>query len=194
MFHYCKLLISVMKNILSLTLDNECFARRRDALASPNSRRNLLEKIGGAHRLKTWRRRETWNKGRLQAIADGSYRPNAPLPGWEPKSKPAPIQRPVKPSRAVVPIARNPAKLPAVFRLPPQRDLLRAHHRRARVKRRADPAPPLPCIVVFPHEIDGQYVPGFTSRAAFPAAQGYHAISGFEASARSVSPEPGPPP
>jgi len=58
----------------------------RDVLASPKLRARVAEQLGGAPALERWRRKNTWNKARLAAIAivlwphelDGQY-----VPGFE---------------------------------------------------------------------------------------------------------------
>lgn len=162
---YGRVLIRVMKIIMEVALGNECFERRRIALSSPKSRAQLSEILGGAVALKKWRRKAAWNAGRLDAIAKGEYR--APNPLYDgPQSKRRPVSAPASKRAA----RKSPkAKPPAAFRLPPQRDLLRTPVAPPAGGKRAAPCPRSPSIVIWPHEIDGQYVPDFVNRARRPA-------------------------
>ena len=151
--------------LLGIAWSNYYFTIRKRALASPRSREELLAKLGGAHALLRWRRKEVWNKGRLAAIADGTYR----RPGAQPWDACVP-RKPEKTRKAKPAQKRTTlSKAPPEFRLPPLKDLLRdPHNPIIFTGERAAPNPHIPVVVIWPHEIDGQYVPNFTSRARRP--------------------------
>jgi len=163
MHRFSALVIRVMKIILDVTLHNNCFVRRREVLASPRLRAGVAEQLGGAPALERWRRKKTWNTARLAAIASGAYKP--PAPGYA-----APIVRRGgagrKPSSDAC--AGLPAARPSSFRLPVLKNLCHRARPVLTVGTRAAPQKRFPAIVVWPHELDGQYVPGFTSAASRP--------------------------
>ncbi len=170
---YGRVLIRVMKIILDLTVHNDCFVRRRDVLDSPRLRRLVTERLGGAPALLRWRRRNTWNKARLAAIASGEYRPVREL-----HRPPARTPRQSRPKRAVQIDRRAqslfpenpapPAAGPAKFRLPVLQNLRYVHRPRIITKHRTKPQKRFPAVVLWPHELDGQYVPDFQSRVRVP--------------------------
>ena len=161
MHRFSALVIRVMTIILDVTLHNNCFVRRREVLASPRLRAGVAEQLGGAPALERWRRKNTWNKARLAVIASGAYKP--PAPGYA-----APIVRRGGAGLNTDACAGLPAARPSSFRLP----VLQNVRHRARpvltIGTRAAPQKRFPAIVVWPHELDGQYVPGFTSKASRP--------------------------
>ena len=173
---YGRVLIRVMKIILDVTLHNDCYARRRDVLGSPRLRRLVMERLGGAHALLRWRRRNTWNTARLAAIASGEYRP-----AFEPAGLPARRQAPPQTRRAGAGAgagtspdkSSNPQTPPAKFRLPVLQNLRYVHRLRIITKHRAKPQKRFPAVVLWPHELDGQYVPNFQNRARVPDGGGY---------------------
>ena len=177
---YSRVLIRIMKIILDLTLRNNCFARRKAVLESPRLRRLVMERLGGAPALLRWRRKETWNKARLAVIASGEYRPVR-----EPHRPPARTPRQSPPERMVQieRLAQNilpenpspPAAGPAKFRLPVLQNLRYVRRPRIITKHRAKPQKRFPAVVLWPHELDGQYVPDFQSRARVPDPGGYAA-------------------
>ena len=177
---YGRVLIRVMKIILDVTLHNDCFVRRRDVLDSPRLRRLVTERLGGAPALLRWRRKETWNKARLAAIASGEYRPVR-----EPHRPPArtPRQSPPKRRVQIERLAQSlllenpspPAAGPAKFRLPVLQNLRYVRKARITTKHRAKPQKRFPAVVLWPHELDGQYVPDFQSRVRVPEPGGYAA-------------------
>jgi len=67
----------------------------------------------------------------------------------------------------------NPQTSPAKFRLPVLQNLRYAHRPRVITKHRAKPQKRFPAVVLWPHELDGQYVPNFQSRARVPDGGGY---------------------
>ncbi len=170
---YSRILIRVMKIILDLTLHNNCFVRRRDVLASATLRGRVMERLGGAHALMTWRRKNIWNKARLAAIASGSYCPPA---GGEGSQTGAPVTAEA-PEKSQPANASKPPADPEPFRLPVLKSLRPAARPRAGVLRRAKPQRRFPSIVLWPHELDGQYVPGFENRARRPDGGGYSALT-----------------
>lgn len=166
---YSRTLIRIMKIILDLTLRNDCFVAKREVLDSPRLRARVTEQIGGAHALLKWRRQNTWNKARLAAIASGEYRPSA-----EPVM-PAARRAKVKPEAVTSkPAAVRPAT-PALkpFRLPVLQNLRYVPRAAPASKRRARAVARYPSIVMWPHELDGQFVPNFISRARRPDAGGF---------------------
>ena len=169
---YSRVLIRIMKIILDVTLHNDCFTRRREVLDSPRLRKLVMERLGGAHALLRWRRRDTWNKARLAAIASGEYRP-----AFEPAGLPVRRQTPPRNSSvgggAFPDKSSNPQTSPAKFRLPVLQNLRYAHRPRVITKHRAKPQKRFPAVVLWPHELDGQYVPNFQSRARVPDGGGY---------------------
>ncbi len=168
---YGRVLIRVMKIILDLTLHNDCYTRRRDVLDSPRLRRLVMERLGGAHALLRWRRRNTWNTARLAAIASGEYRPP-----FEPAA--LPVRRQASPQTPQVGAwaspgkSSNPTPPPAKFRLPMLQNLRYVRKPRIITKHRAKPQKRFPAVVLWPHELDGQYVPDFQSRARVPDSGG----------------------
>ena len=180
---YSRVLIRVMKIILDLTLHNNCFALRREVLESPRLRKSVMERLGGVQALVLWRRQEAWNKARLAAIASGKYRPAAgpQIPIRAQREKP-----PVSPGgasnlggkSAAGTLPKAPAhtdNYPAAFRLPVLQNLDYVHRLRRPAKTRAKPEKRFPAVVLWPHELDGQYVPDFKSAARVPNAEGYPA-------------------
>ena len=177
---YSRVLIRVMKIILDLTLHNNCFALRREVLESPRLRKSVMERLGGVQALVLWRRRNTWNTARLAAIASGEYRPMPepqipmtvqrklgpvqPAGALRVEDKPAACILPKVPSRA--------DNYPAAFRLPVLQNLDYVHRPRAQGASRASPQKRVPIIVLWPHELDGQYVPDFTNRVQVPGGGG----------------------
>ena len=188
---YSRVLIRVMKIILDLTLHNNCFALRWEVLGSPRLRRSVMERLGGAEALRLWRRRAAWNKARLAAIASGKYRPIS-----EPQIRPV-LQRgktPALPGGAsnlngistAGTLAKAPARTdyyPAAFRLPVLQNLDYVHGLRRPAKTCAQPEKRFPSVVLWPHELDGQYVPNFKSRARVPEGAGFAAYSAAAAPA-----------
>ena len=174
-------LIRVMRMIVDITERNMCFARRRDVLSDARLRRRVYEGLGGAPALEAWRRRNAWTKARLAAIAAGRVRP-----------EPQQVSDPVFKKRAPRPAGRMPApasgpdKAPVPppapeFRLPVLQNLAAKPARargvffgRASVRREGTPR--RLCTVLWPHELDGQYVPNFQSRARRPAGE-YHSYA-----------------
>ena len=151
--------------LLGIAWSNYYLILRERALATPRSRAELMDRLGGAHALLRWRRKDVWNKGRLAAIADGTYRPQGAQP-WDPsvprRETPAPRPKPTQRSSRAPKSVRD-------FQLPPQRDLLRAPRNPIIFTgERAAPQPRRGLVVVWPHELDGQYVPNFKSRASHP--------------------------
>ena len=161
MFRFSALVIRVMKIILDMTLHNNCFVRRREVLASPRLRAGVAEQLGGAPALQRWRRKNTWNTARLAAIASGAYKP--PAPGYA-----APIVRRGGAGLNADACEGSPAARPSSFRLPVLKNLRHRARPVLTVAARAAPQKRFPAIVVWPHELDGQYVPGFTSAASRP--------------------------
>ncbi len=170
MHRFSALVIRVMKIILDLTLHNNCFERRRDVLASPKLRARVAEQLGGAPALERWRRKNTWNKARLAAIASGEYKPPAQA-DLMPARRRSVIVTQTKP-----PAAENDNR-PAPFRLPVLQNLRHRARPRVSIGRRAARQARFPSVVIWPHELDGQYVPGFASKATRPAAGGYAAYA-----------------
>jgi len=169
---YGRVLIRVMKIILDLTLHNDCFARRRDVLGSPRLRRLVIERLGGAHALLRWRRRDTWNKARLAAIASGEYRP-AFEPAGLPARRQAPPQTRPAGAGATFDKSSKPQTPSAKFCLPVLQNLRYVHRPRIITKHRAKPQKRFPAVVLWPHELDGQYVPNFQNRVRVPDGGGY---------------------
>jgi|GEM_PF-6573347 len=66
---------------------------------------------------------------------------------------------------------------PAPFRLPVLQNLRHRARPRVSIGRRAGRQAGFPSVVMWPHELDGQYVPGFVSKATRPAAGGYAAYA-----------------
>ena len=163
MHRFSALVIRVMTIILDVTLHNNCFVRRREVLASPRLRAGVAEQLGGAPALQRWRRKNTWNTARLAAIASGEYRP--PARGYA-----APIVRlgwaGLKPNADAR--LKSPAARPSSFRLPVLKNLRHRARPVLTIGTRAAPQKRFPTIVVWPHELDGQYVPGFMSTASRP--------------------------
>jgi len=163
---YGRVLIRVMKIILDVTLHNDCYARRRDVLESPRLRKLVMERLGGAQALLRWRRKDTWNKARLAAIASGEYRP-----AFGPNVRPS--LRQVLPRNSSAESVPQGQPSPAKFRLPVLQNLRYVHRPRFITKHRAKPQKRFPSVVLWPHELDGQYVPNFKSRACVPEGAGY---------------------
>ena len=166
---YSRVLIRVMKIILDLTLHNDCYARRREVLESPRLRRSVIERLGGAQALRIWRRRQAWNKARLAAMACGDYRVGS-------SRHVPPSQRPAaRRNRSGGPVqtASLFETAPAKFRLPVLKNPEYVYRPRMRSISRATPQKRFPSVVLWPHELDGQYVPNFKSRAGFPSGGGY---------------------
>ncbi len=161
MHRFSALVIRVMTIILDVTLHNNCFVRRREVLASPRLRAGVAEQLGGAPALEKWRRKNTWNTARLAAIASGAYKP--PAPGYA-----APIVRRGGAGLNADARFKSPAVRPSSFRLPVLKNLRHRARPVLTVGTRAAPQKRFPAIVVWPHELDGQYVPGFTSAASRP--------------------------
>ena len=174
---YSRVLIRVMKIILDLTLHNNCFARRREVLDSPRLRRSVMERLGGAQALRLWRRRQAWNKARLAAIACGEYRP-ASSRHATPTPRPAASRKPQGRPGVRANDASHSETPPANFRLPALQNLSYVHRPGMRPVRRAAPQRRSPAVVLWPHELDGQYVPNFKSRAGFPIGTEYGAAAG----------------
>ena len=180
MIRYSRLLIRVMRIILDVTIGNNCYAARRDVLKSARLRRKVTEQLGGARALALWRRKAAWNKARLAAMTRGDYR--RPAAGQiatqaAPQAVPGFAAKAARKAAEVSGPETSPAPAPVkAFRLPVLQNLdyvPPAHRRRARF--RPLPQRRFPCIVVWPHELDGQYVPNFKSRALRPrpGASGY---------------------
>ncbi len=91
----------------------------------------------------------------------------------------APVQ--LRPARKARPPAgmkpSSDAPESAVFRLPVLQNLNYTYRPRRAAPVRRSPQPQFPCIVMWPHELDGQYVPNFRSRARRPSA-GYGDYAG----------------
>lgn len=184
---YSRTLIRVMKIILDLTLRNNCFIRRRDVLACARLRKRVMQGLGGAPTLMKWRRQHVWNTARLAAIASGQY--SAPGDVTPPARKC--VRAEAVTAHAVPDASLNnaacsatlneapnagalqPSNGPAHFRLPVLQNLNYRAGRGRSLTPRAKPQRRYPSIVLWPHELDGQYVPGFESRAKRPAAGGY---------------------
>jgi|GEM_PF-836990 len=172
------LLIKIMKMVAAVTLRNNCFLRRREVLGSPKLRARVLEQLGGVHAATRWRRKHIWNKGREACIAAGQ------VP--DPRRQLIAAPKHLVLRRGGAAAGPGAAQLPQSaglneFRFPPLRDYSRIGRPRARSGSRAAPVPRYPSIVVWPHELDGQYVPGFQTRCTRPAA----------GDARSFAPPPG---
>lgn len=181
MLRFCRFLIRVTKIVLAVTIANDCYKRRKAALETPESRRRLHEHLGGAPAIKKWRRLETWNKGREAAIADGSYCAQAPQ-AYTAAPRPKRVLKPATSGACNV-------KPVAAFRLPPQRDYLSTRPAPRAGLIRGAQAARFPCIVVWPHELDGQYVPGFQSRARQPGGGVNFAQAAF-AGVKAENPAP----
>ena len=164
---YSRVLIRVMKIILDLTLHNDCFSRRQAVLKSPRLRKSVMEHLGGAEVLRLWRRRQAWNQARLAAMNCGEYRA-ASSRHAAPAS--CPVARPNQTGRSVAPTdtAAHFEIIPAKFRLPVLQNLNYVYRARAQTKRHAERQRRFPAVVLWPHELDGQYVPNFKSRARTP--------------------------
>ena len=169
---YSRVLIRIMKIILDLTLHNNCFVRRRDVLDSPRLRRVVMERLGGAHALLRWRRQDAWNTARLAAIASGEYRPVSG-PDIQPAFKADAERKPASEGQVSSKISAPVETPPSKFRLPVLQNLHYVHRPRIITKHRAKPQKRFPAIVLWPHELDGQYVPDFKSRTQRPDGGGY---------------------
>ncbi len=161
------LLIKIMKMIAAVTLRNNCFLRRREVLGSAKLRARVLEQLGGVPAATRWRRKHIWNKGREACIASGQVA--------DPRRQLIAAPKHFVRRRGGEAAGPGAAQLPQSaglneFRFPPLRDWNRIGRPRARCGSRAAPAPRYPSIVVWPHELDGQYVPGFRTRCTRPAA------------------------
>lgn len=189
---YSRVLIRIIKIILDLTLHNDCFIRRRNVLETPRLRQQVTERLGGAPALLKWRRQNTWNKARLAAIASGEYRP--PARTDMPVSMHRP--RPIAAAAAVQPKTSKPTSAvpgPAKFRLPVLQNLRYVARRRGNPAGRAKPETRFPSVVLWPHELDGQYVPDFQSRVHIPYGM-YGEYSAAGAASGYAPPAPGAPP
>jgi len=98
-------------------------------------------------------------------------------PAFEPAGLPVRRQTPPRNSSvgggAFPDKSSNPQTSPAKFRLPVLQNLRYAHRPRVITKHRAKPQKRFPAVVLWPHELDGQYVPNFQSRARVPDGGGY---------------------
>ena len=166
---YSRVLIRLMKIILDLTLHNDCFSSRQAVLGSPRLRKRVTERLGGARALRLWRRRAVWNKARLAAMARGEYRAAS---SRRAALAPRPVARRNR-SGGPVKTASHFETAPAKFRLPVLKNPEYVYRPRVQPKRRAAPQKRFPAVVLWPHELDGQYVPNFKSRARVPSGGGY---------------------
>lgn len=194
MIRYSAVLIRLMKIILDLTERNTCFTRRREVLASPKLRSRIMESLGGAHALEKWRRQDTWNRARLRAIADGTYIQQS-VPDIAPARKPKlrPFASPATPPLTSPKPRRIKRAGPPEFRLPVLQNLRAVPAWRRALSKPAPRQARRLCTVLWPHELDGQYVPGFKSRARHPggAYSDYAAPADTASAGRAV---PGAPP
>lgn len=128
-----------------------------------------MERLGGAPALLRWRRQNTWNKARLAAVASGEYRPmpEPHIPMTAQRLKPADTNKRSKVKTLFIKPAPRPSG-PAKFRLPVLQNLRYVPRPGSQKARRAKPETRYPSVVLWPHELDGQYVPDFTSRARRP--------------------------
>lgn len=137
---------------------------------------------------RSWRRKAIWNKGSEACIASGEVPDPRLRAGLAPASR-----RQVKPAR-IVPAAASPARPGSVlkdFRFPVLRDWNRVGRACAQPAFRSAPTPRYPSIVMWPHELDGQYVPELQRRAAFPTDAGFAPYAG--GSAPQFTPAPATP-
>ena len=203
MIRYSRLLIRVMRIIMDVTLGNNCYTARRDVLGSARLRRKVTEQLGGARALVLWRRKAAWNAARLAAVASGTYRTparkdsasrQAALIQAAPQSA-SRFAANAGPMRAASSRPKAPVAAAAfkAFRLPVLQNLNYVPPVRRPASARQALQRRFPCIVVWPHELDGQYVPNFKSRASRPQAPtpGYSAPS--ERRAPALRPELHPP-
>ena len=183
-----RLTLRVFRIYAAMAMRNACFLARERALATPGARRDVMAGLGGARALHLWRRKAIWNKARAEAIARGEIA----------------AVKPARKARVKVRVKPN-ADLPDTFKAPPEPGETPAHFRLPVI---ADPSvqggfgicgprapaqPRYPSIVIYPHELDGQYVPDFISRASYPPAdiQGkFQAETGMHAPAAAAK---GPP-
>ena len=164
------LLNRIMRMIIDLTERNMCFARRRDVLSDTRLRRRVYEALGGAQAMIKWRRRDAWNKARLAAMAAGRVRPDFQQGSDLVSKKPAPRSSGRKPAPASgQDISQLPPPAPK-FRLPVLQNLGATPGRTARASGPRTGPPRRLCTVLWPHELDGQYVPDFISRARRPGS------------------------
>ena len=168
------LLNRIMRMIVDVTERNMCFARRRDVLSDTRLRRRVYEALGGARAMEVWRRRDTWNKARLAAIAAGRVRAESDR-GSEQGFDPVLNKRAPRPAGRMPAPASGSDKAPVLplapeFRLPVLQNLGATPGRTARASGPRTGPPRRLCTVLWPHELDGQYVPDFISRARRPGS------------------------
>lgn len=190
------LLLKVMGMIVDITLRNTCFTRRQAVLESPVLRARLLEQLGGAPAAQRWRRQHIWNKSREACIASGKVAdPRAQA--WPKPAHARPnVQTQIKAQASAQFAALDGgAAALSTFRFPPLRHWHRIGRPHVYAGSRAAPSPRYPSIVIWPHELDGQYVPEFQSRCVRPGSE--HMAAGHMAAgdglAWPVSIRPAPP-
>lgn len=193
MIRTSRLLLRVMAMIADITLRNNCFIRRAEVLASPKLRSRVLDALGGAHAAERWRRKAIWNKGREACIASGEV-PDPRLTAGSVPVRAKVRPKPAASGRAALPAPRKASGGYDEFRFPALRDWNRIGKPIARAVYRVGSQARYPSIVVWPHQLDGQYVPNFKSRATRPASGGYPPYAGAACGAsRPARIAPAPP-